>query len=64
VTGEGKGDARAVGGSGKVYSGVRWAGARAGALALVERVEAELEQYPTQVTGACGGVTKDWRTDR
>ncbi|HBT43750.1 MAG TPA: ATP-dependent protease subunit HslV, partial [Rhodospirillaceae bacterium] len=36
----------------------------ADAFTLFERLEAKLEQYPTQLTRACVELAKDWRTDR
>jgi ATP-dependent HslUV protease subunit HslV len=47
---------------GQVIAG--FAGATADALTLFERLEAKLEQYPTQLTRACVELAKDWRTDR
>lgn len=47
---------------GKVIVG--FAGATADAFALFERLEAKLEQYPSQLTRACVEMAKDWRTDR
>lgn len=47
---------------GKVIAG--FAGATADAFALFERLEAKLEQYPTQLARACVEMAKDWRTDR
>ena len=47
---------------GKVVVG--FAGATADAFTLFERLEAKLEQYPTQLTRACVELAKDWRTDR
>ncbi len=47
---------------GKVIAG--FAGATADALALFERLESKLEQYPDQLTRACVELAKDWRTDR
>ncbi|MEM7522436.1 MAG: ATP-dependent protease subunit HslV [Pseudomonadota bacterium] len=41
-----------------------FAGATADAFTLFERLEAKLEQYPTQLTRACVEMAKDWRTDR
>jgi ATP-dependent HslUV protease subunit HslV len=41
-----------------------FAGATADAFTLFERLEAKLEQYPTQLTRACVELAKDWRTDR
>jgi ATP-dependent HslUV protease subunit HslV len=49
-------------GNGDVIAG--FAGATADALALFERLEAKLEQYPGQLARACVELTKDWRTDR
>jgi len=49
-------------GGGSVLAG--FAGATADALALFERLEAKLEQYPNQLSRACVELTKDWRTDR
>ena len=59
-----KGDARKVRriGNDKVITG--FAGATADAFTLLERLEAKLEQYPTQLTRACVDLAKDWRTDR
>jgi len=51
---------RAAGG--KVITG--FAGATADAFALLERLEAKLEQYPTQLARACVELAKDWRTDK
>ncbi|MCR9219483.1 MAG: ATP-dependent protease subunit HslV [Alphaproteobacteria bacterium] len=47
---------------GRVIGG--FAGATADAFTLFERLEAKLEQYPTQLTRACVELAKDWRTDR
>lgn len=41
-----------------------FAGATADAFALFERLEAKLEQYPSQLARACVEMAKDWRTDR
>ena len=41
-----------------------FAGATADAFALLERLEAKLEQYPTQLVRACVELAKDWRTDK
>jgi ATP-dependent HslUV protease, peptidase subunit HslV len=41
-----------------------FAGATADAFTLFERLEAKLEQYPTQLMRACVELAKDWRTDR
>ncbi len=49
-------------GNGNVIAG--FAGATADALALFERLEAKLEQYPEQLARAAVELTKDWRTDR
>ncbi|HEX8569268.1 MAG TPA: ATP-dependent protease subunit HslV [Caulobacteraceae bacterium] len=47
---------------GKVVVG--FAGATADAFTLLERLEAKLEQYPSQLARACVELAKDWRTDR
>ncbi len=59
-----KGNARKVRrlAEGKVIVG--FAGATADAFTLFERLEAKLEQYPTQLMRACVELAKDWRTDR
>ena len=59
-----KGNARKVRrlGKGDVISG--FAGATSDAFTLFERLEAKLEQYPSQLTPACLELAKDWRTDR
>ncbi|HKU99673.1 MAG TPA: ATP-dependent protease subunit HslV [Vineibacter sp.] len=49
-------------GDGSIVAG--FAGATADAFTLFERLEAKLEQYPTQLTRACVELAKDWRTDR
>jgi len=49
-------------GNGEVIAG--FAGATADAFTLFERLEAKLEQYPTQLTRAAVELAKDWRTDR
>ncbi len=41
-----------------------FAGATADALALFERLEGKLEQYPKQIKRAAVELAKDWRTDR
>jgi len=41
-----------------------FAGATADALTLFERLEAKLDQYPSQLARACVELAKDWRTDR
>lgn len=43
---------------------VGFAGATADAFTLFERLEAKLEQHPTQLTRACVELAKDWRTDK
>lgn len=48
--------------SGRVLAG--FAGATADAMTLCERLEAKLEQYPTQLLRACVELAKDWRMDR
>ncbi len=59
-----KGNARKVRrlSKGHVISG--FAGATADAFTLFERLEAKIEQYPTQLMRACVELAKDWRTDR
>ena len=47
---------------GNVITG--FAGATADAFALLERLEAKLEQYPAQLARACVELAKDWRTDK
>lgn len=47
---------------GSVITG--FAGATADAFTLFERLEAKLEQYPTQLMRACVELAKDWRTDK
>src|ERR1700690_1628129 len=47
---------------GKVIAG--FAGATADAFALFERLEAKLEQHPSQLSRACVELAKDWRRDR
>src|SRR6201986_2526952 len=49
-------------GRGDVIGG--FAGATADAFTLFERLEAKLEQYPSQLARACVELAKDWRTDR
>ena len=49
-------------GDGSILGG--FAGATADAFTLFERLEAKLEQYPSQLTRACVELAKDWRTDR
>ncbi len=59
-----KGNARKVRrlAKGAVIGGV--AGATPAAFTLFERLEAKLEQYPSQLARACVEMAKDWRTDR
>ena len=59
-----KGNARKVRrlAHGDVVAG--FAGATADAFALFERLEAKLEQYPSQLARACVELAKEWRTDR
>src|SRR5277367_7034981 len=59
-----KGNAKKVRrlGGGSIIGG--FAGATADAFTLFERLEAKLEKYPGQLTRACVGLAKDWRTDR
>ncbi|HEY2482236.1 MAG TPA: ATP-dependent protease subunit HslV [Caulobacteraceae bacterium] len=59
-----KGNARKVRrlAGGQVVAG--FAGATADAFTLIERLEAKLEQYPSQLARACVDLAKDWRTDR
>ena len=49
-------------GNGNVIGG--FAGATADAFTLFERLEAQLEKHPDQLTRACVELAKDWRTDR
>ena len=53
---------RRLGKEGKVICG--FAGSTADAFALLERLEAKLEQYPNQLMRAAVEMAKDWRTDR
>ncbi len=59
-----KGNARKVRrlAKGAVIGG--FAGATADAFTLFERLEAKLEQHPSQLARACVEMAKDWRTDR
>jgi ATP-dependent HslUV protease subunit HslV len=59
-----KGNARKVRriGDGNVLAG--FAGATADAFTLLERLEAKLERFPSQLERACVELAKDWRTDR
>src|ERR1700742_703798 len=41
-----------------------FAGATADAFTLFERLEAKLEQYPSQLMRGAVELAKDWRTDR
>jgi ATP-dependent HslUV protease subunit HslV len=49
-------------GKGDVIAG--FAGSTADAFTLFERLEAKLEQYPSQLVRAAVELAKDWRTDR
>ena len=53
---------RRIGEGGKVIAG--FAGATADAFTLLERLEAKLERFPSQLERACVELAKDWRTDR
>jgi ATP-dependent HslUV protease subunit HslV len=53
---------RRLGNDGNVIAG--FAGSTADALTLFDRLEAKLEQYPTQLTRAAVELAKDWRLDR
>jgi ATP-dependent HslUV protease subunit HslV len=60
-----KGNARKVrriGAGNSVLAG--FAGATADAFTLLERLEAKLERFPSQLERACVELAKDWRTDR
>jgi ATP-dependent HslUV protease subunit HslV len=60
-----KGNARKVrrlGKAGEVVAG--FAGSTSDALALMERLEMKLEQYPDQLSRACIELSKLWRTDK
>ena len=60
-----KGNARKVrriGNAGTVIAG--FAGATADAFALLERFEAKLKDYPSNVPRAATDLAKEWRTDR
>ncbi|MCG8443549.1 MAG: ATP-dependent protease subunit HslV [Caulobacterales bacterium] len=59
-----KGGARKVRRLAKADVVAGFAGSTADALTLLERLEAKLEQYPTQLARACVDLAKDWRTDR
>ena len=60
-----KGNARKVQRIGKNNDVIiGFAGATADAFALRERLEAKLEQYPSQLMRAAVELAKDWRTDR
>jgi ATP-dependent HslUV protease subunit HslV len=59
-----KGNARKVRPLAKGLVIAGFAGATADAFTLFERLEAKLEQYPTQLMRACVELAKDWRTDR
>ena len=53
---------RRLGADGDIVAG--FAGSTADALALMERLEGKLEQYPGQLARACVELTKLWRTDK
>ena len=53
---------RRLGPSQDVIAG--FAGATADALTLFDRLEAKIEQFPTQLTRAAVELAKDWRLDR
>jgi ATP-dependent HslUV protease subunit HslV len=53
---------RRIGAGGAVLAG--FAGATADAFTLLERLEAKLERFPSQLERACVELAKDWRTDR
>ena len=53
---------RRLGPGNEVIAG--FAGSTADALTLFDRLEAKLEQYPTQLTRAAVELAKDWRTDK
>jgi ATP-dependent HslUV protease subunit HslV len=60
-----KGNARKVrriGADKNILTG--FAGATADAFTLLERLEAKLERFPSQLERACVELAKDWRTDR
>jgi ATP-dependent HslUV protease subunit HslV len=59
-----KGNARKVRRLAKGHVIAGFAGATADAFTLFERLEAKLEQHPTQLMRACVDLAKDWRTDR
>jgi len=59
-----KGNAKKVRPLGSTGVIAGFAGSTADALALFERLEAKLEQYPSQLARACVELAKDWRTDR
>jgi ATP-dependent HslUV protease subunit HslV len=53
---------RRIGAGNAVLAG--FAGATADAFTLLERLEAKLERFPSQLERACVELAKDWRTDR
>jgi len=53
---------RRLGKDGAIIAG--FAGATADAFTLFERLEAELEAHPGQLTRACVELAKNWRTDK
>lgn len=59
-----KGNAQKVRALGNSNVTAGFAGSTADALALFERLEGKLEQYPSQLARACVELAKDWRTDR
>jgi len=59
-----KSNARKVRRLGKADVIAGFAGATADAFTLFERLEAKLEQHPSQLRRACVELAKDWRTDR
>ena len=61
-----KGESVVIAGDGQVSLGqtIIKNNAKADALTLFDRLEAKLEQYPTQLTRAAVELAKDWRLDR
>ncbi len=59
-----KGNAQKVRPLGTKGVSAGFAGSTADAMALFERLETKLEQYPSQLARACVELAKDWRTDR
>jgi len=62
MAGDGQVSLRRIGAGGAVLAG--FAGATADAFTLLERLEAKLERFPSQLERACVELAKDWRTDR